>query len=63
MLPFRIAGPALLLYLAEGSIMRGMCASQIAPQVQINSDGHAHYNERADTQDQEPPDHPHSRLG
>jgi hypothetical protein len=62
-LPFEIARAAWRIYIAEGPIVRGVCILQITPQVQINGDGHAHDDQCADTQDQEPPDHPHNRLG
>jgi hypothetical protein len=36
---------------------------QMMPKVHIQGDRHAHYNQRAPTQYQKPPNHPHSRLG
>jgi len=35
---------------------------QVGPQMQEQREGHTHYDHRAYTQDQKPPDHPHSRL-
>jgi hypothetical protein len=40
-----------------------MAFLQVRPQVQEQRDSHTHYDHRAYTQDQKPPDHPHSRLG
>jgi hypothetical protein len=36
---------------------------QVAAQTHIKGDCNAHHNQRTATQDQEPPDHPHNRLG
>jgi len=44
------------------TFMRGGPLLQVAPQVNIQGDCHAHYDERTHTQNQKPPDHPHSRL-
>jgi hypothetical protein len=35
----------------------------VAAQPHVQGDGHAHHDQRAHTQYQEPPDHPHNRLG
>jgi hypothetical protein len=35
---------------------------QVPPQPHIQRDRNAHHDQRAATQDQEPPDHPHNRL-
>jgi len=35
---------------------------QMTAQTHIQGDCNAHYDQRTYTQDQEPPDHPHSRL-
>jgi hypothetical protein len=35
----------------------------VRSQVQEQRDGNAHHHQRTDTQDQKPPNHPHSRLG
>jgi hypothetical protein len=43
--------------------MRIMHFLQMLSQVNVQSNSHAHYNQCTDTEDQEPPDHPHSRLG
>jgi hypothetical protein len=40
--------------------MRGL---QMSPQTHEKGDRHAHYKQRAHTQDQKPPDHPHNELG
>jgi hypothetical protein len=42
---------------------RRMNLPQVASQAHVQSNGHAHYYQGTDTQYQEPPDHPHSRLG
>jgi hypothetical protein len=44
-------------------VVRSMRLLQIPAQVHKQGNCNAHYNECTDTQDQEPPDHPHSRLG
>jgi hypothetical protein len=46
-----------------GSIMRSVRLLQIPAQMHIEGEYHAHNDERTRAQDQEPPDHPHSRLG
>jgi hypothetical protein len=43
--------------------LRRMNCPQVASQPHVQSNGHAHYYQRTDAQYQEPPDHPHSRLG
>jgi hypothetical protein len=43
-------------------VVRALGFLQVPPQVHIQGNGHAHYNERTDAQDQKPPDHPHNRL-
>jgi hypothetical protein len=40
-----------------------MRSLQVGSQVQEQRNGHAHHNQRAYTQDQKPPNHPHSELG
>src|ERR1017187_379915 len=40
--------------------MRGL---PVPPQTHVQSDHDRHYDKRTNTQDQKPPDHPHSRLG
>jgi hypothetical protein len=45
------------------SYLSGMNLTQMPPQSHIQGDSHAHYDQRTDAQYQEPPDHPHSRLG
>jgi hypothetical protein len=42
------------------SSMRGL---QVPAQTHVQRDCHAHHDQRAYTQDQEPPDHPHNGLG
>ena len=56
-------GLALAFHFSQGSVVRGVCFLQVAPQVYINSDRHAHHHQCANAQDQKPPDHPHSELG
>jgi len=51
--------PALV---GHDAFLRCMRLSQMPPQTHIQGDGNTHYDQRTDTQDQEPPDHPHSRL-
>jgi hypothetical protein len=50
-------------HVADRSVVRGMRLLQVMPQVHIQGDGYAHNHQRAPTQYQKPPDHPHSRLG
>jgi|HubBroStandDraft_5_1064220.scaffolds.fasta_scaffold24576_3 hypothetical protein len=45
------------------SRFRRMNLPQMAPQTHVQGNGHAHNHQRTDAQYQEPPDHPHSRLG
>jgi hypothetical protein len=56
-------GMAFPFQFVPGSVMCSVRLLQVAPQVKINRDRHAHYNECTDSQDQKPPDHPHSRVG
>jgi hypothetical protein len=51
------------LYVAGASFPRRVRCLQMAPQPHIQSDRNAHHDQRTYTQDQEPPDHPHNRLG
>ncbi|HEY1659880.1 MAG TPA: hypothetical protein VGG14_16125 [Candidatus Sulfotelmatobacter sp.] len=46
-----------------GANLRAVGDLQVAPQPDVQSDGDTHYDQRAYTQNQEPPNHPHSRLG
>jgi hypothetical protein len=46
-----------------GWFVRRMRGLQVTPQAHVQGDRYTHHDQRADTQDQEPPDHPHSRLG
>ena len=55
--------PPLAFHAANDSVVRGMRFLQISPQVHIEGEHHAHYDQRAHAQDQKPPDHSHSRLG
>jgi len=48
--------------LSYDAFLRCMRLSQMPPQTHIQGDGNTHYDQRTDAQDQEPPDHPHSRL-
>jgi hypothetical protein len=43
--------------------LRSVGSLQVASQPHIQRDGNAHYHKRTYAQDQEPPNHPHSRLG
>ena len=54
---------ALVFRHSERSVVGGVCFLQVPPQVHIQGDGHAHDDQCAHAQDQEPPDHPHSPLG
>jgi len=58
-----IARVMLVFCFADVSVPRSMRSLQVVPQTHIQGDRHAHHNQRTATQDQEPPDHPHSRLG
>jgi hypothetical protein len=50
---------ALMIDIAGASFPRRVRRLQVPPQPQVQSDGNAHHNQGAHTQDQEPPDHPH----
>ena len=54
--------PPAALHIARTPLV-SMSFLQVGPQMQEQREGHTHYNHRAYTQDQKPPDHPHSRLG
>jgi hypothetical protein len=54
---------ALALYFSRRLAMSCLSFPQVAAQAHVQGDGDAHYYERAYAQDQEPPDHPHDRLG
>src|SRR6266852_8346817 len=43
--------------------MGRMGSLQMTPQAHVKGDCNAHHDQGTHTQDQEPPDHPHSRLG
>jgi hypothetical protein len=45
------------------SCLRRMNLPQMAAQPHVQGNGNAHYHQSTDAQYQEPPDHPHSRLG
>jgi hypothetical protein len=47
----------------QSAVVRCMRVLQVSPQMYVQGDRHAHYYQRTDAKDQEPPDHPHSRLG
>jgi hypothetical protein len=53
-------GPALSFRFAHHSVMRGVRLLEVFPQVHVESNGDAHHDQGTDTQDQKPPDHPHS---
>src|SRR5579872_2334685 len=44
-------------------IVSGVSLLEMPAQMNEQSNRHAHDDQRTDAQDQEPPDHPHSRLG
>jgi hypothetical protein len=48
---------------AGTSFPRGVRGLQVPPQSQVQRNRNAHHHQRAATQDQEPPDHPHNGLG
>lgn len=52
-----------LAYFAGKSLMRSMRGQQMATQTHVQGDCHAHNEQCAYTQNQEPPDHSHNRLG
>jgi hypothetical protein len=49
-------------FLGHDSFLQCVRLPQMPPQTHIQGDCNAHYDQRTNTQDQEPPDHPHSRL-
>ena len=51
------------LHFSQRSIVRSVRLLQMVSQVHINGNCDAHYDQCAPPQYQEPPDHPHSRLG
>src|SRR5258708_39088493 len=55
---FRLT-PALV---GHDAFLRCVSLPQMPPQTHVQGDCNAHYDQRTHTQDQEPPDHPHSRL-
>jgi hypothetical protein len=60
---FNRARLAFAFHFTQGSILRRMSGSQVPPQSHKQGNRYAHYDQRTDTQDQEPPDHPHNCLG
>jgi len=44
------------------AVVTGVGFLQMPPQMNEQRDGNAHNDQRTETQDQKPPDHPHSRL-
>jgi hypothetical protein len=48
---------------AGTSLPGGVRSLQVAAQSHVKGDCNAHHYQRTATQDQEPPDHPHNRLG
>jgi len=60
---FDLVRLALPLPFTRNFLVRVVSFLQVPPQVHKQGNGHTHYNQRTDTQDQEPPDHPHSGLG
>jgi hypothetical protein len=48
--------------LAGASFPRRVCLSQMTAQAHVHGDCNAHYDQGTYAKDQEPPDHPHSRL-
>jgi hypothetical protein len=54
---------ALAFYFSDRSFVRSVSFLQVVSQANVECDGHAQNHERAYTQYQKPPDHPHSRLG
>jgi ABC-type nickel/cobalt efflux system permease component RcnA len=52
----------LALYLAGTAFLGCVRRLQMAAQSHVQRDRNAHHDQRTHTQNQEPPDHPHSRL-
>jgi hypothetical protein len=48
---------------ARSFFMRGVSSPQVPPQPHVQGNRNAHHDERTYTQDKEPPDHSHSRVG
>src|ERR1700688_5266340 len=55
-----VARLPLPLYFTAKSLLRGVCGQQVAAQSHVQGDRHAHYDQCAHAQDQEPPDHSHN---
>jgi hypothetical protein len=53
----------LAFYFAGTSFPRCVRRLQMPSQTHVQGDCNAHHDQSAHAQDQEPPDHPHSRLG
>src|SRR5580700_6263116 len=53
----------LAFHFAGASFLGGVRSLQVSAQTHVQGNRDAHHNQRTHTQDQEPPDHPHSRLG
>jgi hypothetical protein len=58
-----VTGRALEVQVAGTSFLGGMRCQKVPAQAHIQCDRNAHHDQRAYTQDQEPPDHPHNKLG
>jgi hypothetical protein len=58
-----VARLTLALHFAGNSFPRGVRGLKVTPQAHVKGDCNAHHDQRTDTQDQEPPDHPHNGLG
>jgi hypothetical protein len=59
---FHAARLALTFHFTQRTFVGSVSFLKVAPQVNIQRDGYADHDQRAYTQDQKPPDHPHSRL-
>jgi hypothetical protein len=49
-------------YFTRRFVSRNVSGPQMAPQTNIQGDCDAHYNQSANTQNHEPPDHPHDGV-
>jgi hypothetical protein len=58
-----VARLTLTLYFTGASFPRSVSCLQVVSQAHVQGNRNAHYDQRTATQDQEPPDHPHNRLG
>jgi hypothetical protein len=54
---------AVVVRITNVTVMQSVRFLQVPPQMNEQSNRNTHDDQRTETQDQKPPDHPHSRLG